>query len=197
MDVSRETEERLRAYAALIRKWTGHINLIAASTLDNLWDRHILDSAQLFDLVNPDAARWGDLGTGAGLPGIVVAILAQEKLSALHVTLVESDARKATFCRTVVRELGLSATVVADRVEIIPTLQADVVSARALAPLPRLVAYAHRHLVPGGTALFLKGARHMAEVEVALASWSFSVEKIPSDTDPRGVILRIGDIERA
>ncbi len=197
MNVSRETEESLRAYSALIRKWTRNINLIAASTLENLWDRHILDSAQVFDLVNPDTARWGDFGTGAGLPGIVVAILAKEKLPALHVTLVESDARKAAFCRAAVRELGLSTTVIADRVEVIPTLQAHIVSARALAPLPRLLDYAHRHLVPGGTALFLKGARHMAEIEVALASWRFSVEKIPSKTDRRGVILRIGDIERA
>ena len=196
MSVSRETEARLGAFAALIEKWTQKINLIAPSTRDQLWERHIQDSAQLFNL-RENASKWADLGSGAGLPGLVVAIIASDKAPNMRVTLVESDKRKAAFCRAAIRELGLSATVISERLEAAKPQVAEVVSARALAPLPILLGYAERHLAPGGIALFLKGAEHKAEINDALASWRFSVEKVPSATNPRGVILKVGDIKRA
>ena len=103
MNVSRETSELLEAYVALIRKWTRKINLVAPSTLETIWDRHIADSAQVYDLAPPEAVTWADFGTGAGLPGLVAAILAKRDRPDLIVTLVESDKRKAILCRTVVR----------------------------------------------------------------------------------------------
>ena len=195
-DVSRETEERLAHLVALIEKWNPRINLIAKSTVPEIWTRHILDSAQLFDLAPVGAERWADLGSGGGFPGLVVAILAKAERPGLKATLVESDARKAAFLTTAVRELALNADVRAERIESLPPIQADVLSARALAPLATLLGHAERHLRPGGTALFAKGATHGAELAAALETWRFSYEKHPSKTDPRAVILSIEGIAR-
>jgi 16S rRNA (guanine527-N7)-methyltransferase len=195
-DVSRETSERLSRFADLLRKWNPSINLVSRTTLESLETRHILDSAQLFDLKPAAARHWVDLGSGGGFPGLVIAILAAEKAPTLRVTLIESDRRKATFLSTVARELDLKQVrVLAERIETAPPQDADVVSARALAPLPDLLAYAERHLVPGGIALFPKGARH-DESDDGLASWRFEVQKFPSTTDPEAVILKLGAIAR-
>jgi 16S rRNA (guanine527-N7)-methyltransferase len=195
-DVSRETTERLSRFADLLRKWNPSINLVSRTTLDSLETRHILDSAQLFDFKPAGARHWVDLGSGGGFPGLVIAILAAELAPTLRVTLIESDRRKATFLRTVARELDLKEVrVLAERIETVPPQDADVVSARALAPLPDLLAYAERHLAPGGIALFPKGARH-DEVDDGLASWRFEVQKFPSRTDPKAVILKLGAIAR-
>ena len=132
--VSRETEDRLRAYAALIEKWTPKINLISRSTIPEIWARHILDSVQIVQLAPENWGSWTDLGSGGGLPGCVAAILAPENA---HVTLVESDQRKVAFLRTVQRELDLPMTVLAERIEDADVAPADVVSARALAALTR------------------------------------------------------------
>ncbi|MBL3568266.1 16S rRNA (guanine(527)-N(7))-methyltransferase RsmG [Rhodovulum sulfidophilum] len=196
-DVSRETSERLSAYAALLRKWNPAINLVARSTLDDLETRHFKDSAQLFGLCPTDARHWVDLGSGGGFPGLVIAILARELAPDLHVTLIESDQRKAAFLRTVCRDLGVAATNVIDsRIESAKPQGADVLSARALAPLPRLLDYADRHLAPGGVALFPKGARFAEELDAALASWRFDVQNHPSKTDPQAVVLKLGGIAR-
>jgi 16S rRNA (guanine527-N7)-methyltransferase len=197
LNVSRETVSRLDAYAALLEKWNPAINLVAKSTLAELWTRHILDSAQLFDLAPLDAKRWADLGAGGGFPGLVIAILAAEKRPELKIALVESDARKAAFLQAALRETGLAAEVIAERIEKIPPLQADVVSARALAPLPKLLAYAERHLAEGGVALFPKGAGAEAELSESLERWQFSVQKHPSRTDQEAAVLRIGELKRA
>ena len=195
-DVSRETLARLERYAALLAKWNPAINLVSKATLPQLWTRHMADSAQLLDLADPAAARWADLGTGGGFPGLVVAILAAEKRPGLRVTCVESDRRKATFLQNVARETGVDVAVDCARIESLTPLNADVVSARALAPLDQLVGLAQRHLAPGGTALFLKGTGHASEVEAALAHWTFRLETIPSRTDPGSAILKIGSITR-
>ena len=196
-NVSRETFLRLEAFAALLKKWNPVINLVAGSTLRDLWARHMLDSAQVLDLAPESARTWADLGSGGGFPGLVVAILAAERRPDLRVTLVESDQRKATFLRTVARETGISARILSERVEDIPPLNADVVSARALAPLSALLDLSARHLAPGGTVLFPKGASHAGEVTEALERWRFAVQNHPSRTDPQAVILRIGEIARA
>jgi 16S rRNA (guanine527-N7)-methyltransferase len=196
LDVSRETAERLAEYAALLRAWNPKINLVSKQTLADLESRHFADSAQLLALAPPDATTWADLGSGGGFPGLVIAILAAEQRPALRVTLVESDQRKAVFLRTVAQRTGVLVTVVADRIESVPPLGTDVLSARALAPLATLLDYAHRHLAPSGTALFPKGANWRAEVDEALERWRFRCENLSSATSPDGAILRIGEIHR-
>lgn len=197
LDVSRETLARLEAYAALLVKWNPAINLVSRATLAELWTRHFLDSAQIFSLCPAGAQTWADLGSGGGFPGLVVAVLAAEAAPDLRVTLVESDARKAAFLSTVVRELGLSVTVKTARIESLAPLGADVVSARALAPLDDLLGFAARHLAPQGRALFLKGASHARECATAGEHWRFALDVHPSLTDAEGAILSIGDLVRA
>jgi 16S rRNA (guanine527-N7)-methyltransferase len=188
LSVSRETEARLQGLVGLLEKWNVAINLVSKATLDQIWQRHILDSAQVFDH-GIAARRWLDLGSGGGFPGLVVAILAAEKAPEMQVTLVEADQRKATFLRAVGQSLGLSTTVLSDRVEAIAPQVADVVSARALAPLSQLCAFARPHLVPEGAAIFLKGKTFAAEVADARKNWNFALESHPSITDPSAVVL--------
>ena len=196
IDVSRETIAKLDSYAALLRKWNPAINLVAKSTISELWTRHFLDSAQLLELMEPNATRWVDLGSGGGFPGLVVAVLAQELAPNLLVTCIESDGRKAAFLSTVVRELGLSAQVLSDRIEDISPLNADIVSARALAPLPDLLGLAHRHMAQNGIALLLKGEKAGAELKEALDTYRFTVTEYPSKTAPNAAVLSIGELRR-
>lgn len=196
VDVSRETLARLDTYAALLTKWNPAINLVAPSTLDQLWTRHFLDSAQVLEIA-PEGKTWVDIGTGGGFPGLIVAILAAEKRPDLRVTCIESDLRKATFLRTVAREAGVEVDVISKRIEQVAPMGADILSARALAPLAQLLGFAERHLSPNGRALFLKGANHASEVKEALEMWSFQADTYPSKTSSDAVILSLGDIQRA
>ena len=195
-DVSRETLERLEAYDALLNKWNPAINLVSPATLSQLWTRHFLDSAQHFDLAEGREGLWADLGSGGGFPGLVVAILAKEKRPAQRFVLVESDRRKSTFLMTVARELGLSVEVRAQRIEEVNPLQADILSARALAPLDRLLGFAARHLASSGLAVFPKGASWRDELAEAQKNWSFSVQTYPSLTDPEAAILTFAEVSR-
>lgn len=195
-DVSRETFGALKDYQSLIQKWSPRINLVAKSTLADIWDRHICDSAQVFHVKQDEAGSWVDFGAGGGLPGIVVAILAKEKQPKLDVTLVESDQRKCAFLRTVIRELALRATVLSDRIETLDPLGANIISARALAPLPKLLDLSHRHLQPDGICLFQKGQAWKKEVADARSAWSFDLNVVESKTQTEAVILEIGDIRR-
>ena len=194
IDVSRETEDLLQRYAALVARWTPRINLISASSLDQLWRRHFLDSAQLWAL-GKQGGRWVDLGSGGGFPGLVIAILGRTT-PRFSMTLVEVDQRKATFLRTVIRELDLPANVVVERIEDAAPLGAETLTARALAPLVDLLAFAERHLSPDGTALFPKGEKAEAEIAEALERWRFRCEKHPSMTDASSTILAVGEISR-
>ncbi|MEM1066827.1 MAG: 16S rRNA (guanine(527)-N(7))-methyltransferase RsmG, partial [Pseudomonadota bacterium] len=193
---SRETSERLLILAALLQKWNPKINLVAAATIQDLWVRHITDSAQLWSHT-PPFKHWADLGAGGGFPGAVIAILAQSERPDAQITLVESDRRKATFLRTVARETGVGFTVSDARIEALDPLDADIVSARALAPLDALLPWIHRHLAPGGTALLPKGRRSDEELEKALETWRFTCQKFASTTSPLGAILKLTEIERA
>lgn len=190
-NVSRETLEMLEIYADLLKSWNRKINLVSPNTLDDLWDRHFLDSAQLM-AHGKGADHWVDLGSGGGFPGAVVAIIAG---SATRTTLIESDQRKAAFLRTVARET-VGFTVLARRIEEAPPQAADVVSARALAPLPRLLDYVDRHLAPGGRAILPKGRKAPEEIREALEHRRFDCETYPSQTDPDAVILTLGEIKR-
>lgn len=196
-DVSRETSERLDHFVELLKKWSKSINLVSRSTMEHVWHRHIADSAQIWPLAPKEAQIWADLGSGGGLPGMVIAILAHELRPSLRVTLVESDLRKSAFLSTASRELGLTTNVLAKRIEEVPPLGADVVSARALAPLDRLLPLAARHLGENGVGLFPKGVKHVDELAAALASWRFTHETYKSETESEAVIYKIGGLSRA
>jgi len=196
VDVSRETLDRLIAYEALLRKWNAAINLVSPQTLSQVWTRHFLDSAQIFALGPETARHWADLGSGGGFPGLVIAVLAAEKRPDLAVTLVESDRRKSAFLMTAARELCVSVTVKSERIEVLAPLQADILSARALAPLTDLLGFAERHLAPGGTCLFPKGARWREELAQACERWSFHHNPHPSETESEAVILQIDGVKR-
>lgn len=195
-NVSRETLDRLEAYEALLKKWNPAINLVSASTLTQIWSRHFLDSAQIFALAPTKAGQWADLGSGGGFPGLVVAVIAAEKAPDLSVTLVESDHRKAAFLMTTANALGLKVLVRTGRIEALPELSANVLSARALAPLGDLLGFAERHLGQGGTCLFSKGARWQDELKQAQEMWSFTYETHKSVTDPDAVVLKIEGVKR-
>jgi len=196
-DVSRETKERLNTYAKLVEKWTPRINLVSRASLPHLQTRHFTDSAQLHAIAPHPVGHWADLGSGGGFPGLVIAILAQETGSPDRVTLVESDARKSAFLRTVIRETGVNATVRTERIEATAPLAADVLSARALARLATLLGHAARHLAPDGTALFPKGASWQEEISEARTKWQFTSRVDKSRTDPDAVILHVTGVSRA
>lgn len=182
---------RLEQLQALVAKWTIAINLISKSTIASSFTRHILDSAQIFDHAPKNATVWADLGSGAGFPGLVVACISAEKNPKLQVILIESDQRKASFLRHAAQALELKVEVRAERIETSQPSMADIVSARALGSLDNLCGYAFRHLKPGGTALFHKGARFEDEIAVAQQHWNFELTRVDSITDPAAVILEI------
>lgn len=194
-NVSRETLDLLSEFHDLVVRWNPRINLISKSSLPHLWNRHIWDSAQLVEFSGA-GDRWVDIGSGGGFPGIIVAIIAKGTGTSRHVVLVESDQRKSAFLRTAIRELGLNAEVRTDRIENIEQLQADIISARAVADLDRLLALTARHLTQDGIAYFLKGEQWEKEVQTARDSWSFSLKAHKSKTNPAAAILEIKEIER-
>jgi len=197
VNVSRETFEELRAYESLVRRWTPAINLVSKASVDDLWQRHIADSAQVFAATGAESAQsWVDLGSGGGFPGLVVAVLAKELRPDLRVTLVESDLRKATFLRQAAQALSLSVTVHSVRIESLAPQNADVLSARALAPLSDLLTHAERHLRKGGIAVFPKGARFAAELDDARKLWAFDVDVQPSLSDSEAALLVIRNFHR-
>ena len=195
-NVSRETIDRLEAYSNLLKKWNPRINLVAKSTIEEIWQRHILDSAQLLSLAPKSVQHWADLGSGGGFPGLVVAIMAMENNCPNEVTLVESDVRKCAFLRTVIRETEAPAKVINDRVESLLPLKCDVLSARALTELSGLLAYAERHLSDGGMALFPKGRTWKKELDDAQQTWKFEYQVAKSKTDEGPVILSIAGVAR-
>lgn len=195
LDVSRETIDKLRAFEDLLRKWTRKINLVSQHTLDDLWERHILDSAQVYEIA-PHFKRWVDLGSGGGLPGVIIAVIAAEKAPDAKVHLIESDQRKCVFLRSALRELDVPGEVIAKRIDDVDPMAADIVTARALADLDQLLSFASRHMQSSGTALFPKGARWSEEDQSARSQWSYSCEPITSKTNPEAAILKIKDIVR-
>ena len=193
--VSRETEAKLRHLVRLVEKWTAHINLVSGQSLGDIWDRHVLDSAQIFEFIPANARHLTDFGSGGGFPGLVIAIIAEQRMPDLKVTLVESDLRKATFLRTAARELSLVLDIRTSRIEATEVLGANVVTARALGPLPQLLGFASRHLSLSGTALFMKGRAVEPEIEIARRNWRFDLTMYPSKTDPEARILKVENIE--
>jgi 16S rRNA (guanine527-N7)-methyltransferase len=195
--VSRETFDALESFEELVRRWNPAINLVSKATLASVRERHTVDSGQLLAFCPPSVQRWVDLGSGGGFPGLVIAILARELRPGLHVTLVESDARKATFLREAVRTMSLDADIRNERIESLPCLHADVVSARALAPLAALLSYAEQHLQPEGVALFPKGMKHNEELDEARKLWRFDLVSHASLSDSEAAVLEIRKVQRA
>ena len=195
--VSRETLDRLRLYEELLRRWQKTINLVAPSTLDAVWHRHFADSAQLLALAPPEAKTWLDLGSGAGFPGLVLAIMLAER-GGIAVTLVESVSRKAAFLGEVARQTGVAVDILCARIES-PAIRdrltrIDVITARALAPLPRLFELIAPLVEPNTLALLPKGRDVESEVVSARAEWQFDCKLMPSLTDPDGRIAVVSGL---
>jgi len=192
--VPRETVERLETYRRLLAEWSERMNLVGPKELDQFWSRHALDSAQLLKFA-PQAKKWVDLGSGAGFPGLVVAAFMADQAGA-SVHLVESTGKKAAFLRAVAEEARLPVQVFNERIEAFRAGKGpyDAVTARALAPLPRLIAYAKPILDRGAIGLFHKGADLDAELAAAkdvLNGGAYRADVLESLSDPRGRIVRI------
>lgn len=184
----------LERFRALLADWNEKMNLVGPATLEVFWNRHAWDSAQLLQLA-PEARTWADLGAGAGLPGLVLAILGKGR-PGFHVHLVESMAKRCRFLSEVVQELQLPATVHNDRAENLQ-LAVDIVTARACAPLARLLGYARPYLKAGAQGLFLKGQDVASELAEASRSWDFEADTVQSLSDPRGQVVRVRRLGRA
>lgn len=178
--------ERLRIYADLLAKWQAKINLVGPKTLPELWQRHMLDSAQLWSLAPTGARCWIDLGSGAGFPGLVLAAF-----GAPDMTLVESDSRKATFLREAARAMGLAVQVQSVRIEKLVVPPVDIITARALAPLTQLLEFASRLRKEGTVCLFPKGQDVEKELTEATKSWKIDYRLVPSITDAAARIVQI------
>jgi 16S rRNA (guanine527-N7)-methyltransferase len=188
-DVSRETMDRLRAYVELLVSWNRRMNLVSRNTIGDIWRRHILDSAQLYPHIPPRARILVDLGSGAGLPGLVLGILGVPELH-----LVEADNRKVAFLREALRVSGTKAQIHNSRIDRVKPVMADVVTARALAPLAALLEMSERFRGVETRGLFLKGGQVDAELTEASGGWNMRVERFPSLSDPSGCILQLEDI---
>jgi len=193
--VSRETFDRIESFEAHFRRWNSAINLVAPSTLPELWDRHILDSAQLVPHAR-NAKKWADLGSGGGFPGAIVAILLNGDCV---VHLVESNQKKAAFLRTTLATLGISTAFVhPQRIEQAAARigDVDIVSARALTALPDLLALSAPFMMRGARGLFHKGRDYRREVEESRDAWKFDLVEHPSLVDPTSIILDVSGLRR-
>jgi 16S rRNA (guanine527-N7)-methyltransferase len=193
--VSRESGERLEAYVSLLLQWQARINLIGPSTRDDIWTRHIADALQVLPLLPQGIQRLADLGSGAGIPGLILGIARP-----IDVDLFESNLKKAAFLREAARQAGAQARIHTMRIEearsVAETIKAEAVTARALAPLPKLLDYAQSFLENGAIGYFHKGQDVDAELTEVTKSWKMQVESIPSMTDSRGVILVVKEAHR-
>ena len=190
--VSRETLDRLKRYAELLEDWNSRHNLVSRGSMKDVWRRHFWDSAQLAGLIPAAAKTLVDLGSGAGFPGLVLAIMRPE----LKVTLIEATGKKCRFLEAVAGELLLKTRIRNERIEDAPSQRFDVITARACAPLPQLLSYAQRFWGEGSRAFFHKGQNLASELTDASKSWRIKIEQHPSRSDPSGIILEIRELQR-
>ena len=189
--VSRETLQHLEAYARTLVDWNARHNLVSARALEDLWRRHFWDSAQLAVHIPSGARTLADLGSGAGFPGLVLAEMLRDRLT---VTLFEATAKKCAFLAAAAQAMELPVRIENRRIEEKKAEAFDVITARAVAPLPALLGYAQRFCGPNSVCLFLKGQNVGAELTQAHKSWKMTVRQIPSLTDPSGVILELKEL---
>ena len=195
-NVSRETQDELSAFADMVLHWNKAINLISRSSENLIWDRHVVDSARLAALAPEDTRTWVDVGSGGGFPGIVVAIVMKQHVSAPHLTLIESDRRKCVFLQEAARVFDLDVSVAPARVETQEISNVDVISARAVAPLDRLLEMIFHLTTPSTILLLPKGTNVGSELTEAERNWRVDVEHLDA-TDPGcGTVLRITGVER-
>lgn len=190
-NVSRETLEKLELYSTMLKQWNEKINLISQKDVDQIWDRHIIDSLQLSSLIDSSVQSMADFGSGGGFPGLVLSIV-----TGLPIFLVESDVRKAVFLREVVRQTQSQAIVLNQRIENTKMPLVDMITARALSSLKQLLFFSDGKLQKNGYCLFLKGRKIDMEIKEAQEFWQVDYEKIPSKTSADGVILKINQFER-
>lgn len=191
-DVSRETLARFDRYAELLVEWQGRMNLVGPATLPQVWERHFADSAQLLPFAQGTSGPWLDIGSGAGFPALVVALLGRR-----DVHLVDSTAKKCRFLETVAAELDLPVTIHNARIEALPAFAAGVISARAAAPLDKLFDWGLRFARPGTRWILPKGAAADEELSAARARFVFDAALHPSITDPRGRLVVATGVRRA
>ena len=193
--VSRETIARLKVYEESLKDWQTKMNLVSSSSLGNAWQRHFEDSVQLLDLLPSGARTLYDFGTGAGFPGMVLAIMAQEQLPELKVTLVESTAKKTLYLKHVAELTGAKVTIINDRIENLKPAKVDVITSRALASLDKLLNYSKPLCRPDTVLIFPKGQSHQAEIAEAKKNWSFDIEIYASRSSNEGAILLITNLK--
>lgn len=186
LPVSRETVGRLQIYVDLLQKWQKAVNLVGPSTVEEVWTRHILDSAQLLAYIPQQAKSLLDIGTGAGLPGLILAIMGVEQ-----VHLMESDAKKVSFLREAARLTKTNVTLHHGRIETLQPFPVDVVTARALASVDGLLDYTRPYRQADSVCLFLKGRGVEQELRQAATRWKMIVNQFPSVTADEGVILKL------
>jgi 16S rRNA (guanine527-N7)-methyltransferase len=194
--VSRETFDSVVAFEAIFRKWAARINLVGPSTLNEIWQRHILDSAQLAR-IEPHPRKWLDLGSGGGFPGAIMALVLKDRPGA-SIDLVESNSKKAAFLRTALAELGAPARIHAKRIEDAYSLvrEPEIVTARALAPLVKLLDLAEPWLASGAKGLFHKGREYQSEIKESAAAWNHDLVEHKSLIDADSVILEVRNLRR-
>jgi 16S rRNA (guanine527-N7)-methyltransferase len=195
LDASRETIDRLVEFEQLVLKWNKAVNLISRASAPEIWERHILDSAQIAWHAGWTHYSWTDIGSGGGFPALVLAVMAKQHRPDATYTVLESDGRKAAFLRQASQALGLNVCVLCQRSEDTPGLGADVLTARAVAPLEHLLGHSARHLSAGGRAFFPKGATYRDEMEAAGKTWRFNCTAHVSKTDPKAAILEVEGLE--
>ena len=186
----------LGQYAELLATWSGRINLVSSASMAEIWKRHFADSAQLLNLLPSDTGRWLDFGAGAGFPGMVLALLAPDRMQLTEFVLIESDLRKCAFLTELARVLSLDVTIHAGRLEDQEKLSPNVISARAVAPLGKLLALSARQATDSTRLIFPKGGNLDHELTQALADWHIEYTRIPSRSDPAGEVLLISEFYR-
>ena len=194
LNVSRETLNGFYEYEALLSKWNKKINLVSKNTLVDIWERHFLDSGQIIKHVEASGKRWVDVGSGAGFPGLVVALLLRDRKIDCDLVLVEKNPKKGFFLKEVIRKLNLSVEVVNDNIDNLEPLNADILTARAFSELNNLIEIAFRHRKKEGICLFLKGENYRIELDKTLNYWFFDYDIVDSLSSSSGKIIRVKKI---
>ncbi len=194
LNVSRETVNGFYEYKNLLSKWNEKINLVSKNTLVDIWERHFLDSGQIIKHVEASGKRWVDVGSGAGFPGLVIALLLRDRKIDCALVLVEKNPKKCFFLKEVIRKLNLTVEVVNDNIYTLEPLNADILTARAFSELNNLIEISFRHRKKGGICLFLKGENYRIELDKALNYWFFDYDIVDSLSSSSGKIIGVKKI---